>query len=92
MELWLMYLGVFLGMALRTVAPYLNLPTGTKFEWKYAATALVSLVLGLLTAPDLVLSYVPVAGANWYVALLAAFVYGLGLNHVVNETVDKASA
>ncbi len=83
------WLGVLLGVASRTWIPYINakLTAGgaLTFDRRYLISAIGTLVAALPTAQVLLASFAPTVTDNLYSAFVGAFLYGLGINHFLNE-------
>jgi len=82
------YLGIVLGVALRTIIPYIQAiqadPT-IIFQWKYVGTAIMSaFFIGFIMMPSFT---IPEAEA-WQI-FFAAMLFAYMTNELINRRVDK---
>lgn len=82
--------GIAIGIVARTYAPYLKkLAEGKieKFERKYLYSAVLSFVIALGTAKELIGSFDLAAETPWYLILILAVLFGAMWNDGVNRSI-----
>lgn len=77
------FLGIFLGVVLRTVFPYLD-KKDIKFDYSYIYSAISSLIISLVVAAQLFL-YVPIEGNSALSVFLVCLLVGWGTNDITNK-------
>ena len=83
----LLFVGMFLGIMLRTIVPALKkVSEGQTFDKRYIATAILAAIAGIPLIYGVVLQLAPtIETYGWFHALLLGIIMGIGTNDAANR-------